>query len=66
MDKRRGGTYIQWNLTLPLKNNEILPFLTMWVDPEGVMLSEISQMGKCNSLISIPDLLNQKLYLILR
>ena len=26
-----------------IKNNEILPFMTTWKDPEGIMLSEISQ-----------------------
>ena len=26
-----------------IKNNEILPFSTTWVDIEGIMLSEISQ-----------------------
>ncbi|KAF0887365.1 LORF2 protein, partial [Crocuta crocuta] len=28
---------------LAIKNNEILPFATMWMDLEGIMLSEISQ-----------------------
>ena len=27
----------------PLKSEEILPFVTTWMDPEGTMLSEISQ-----------------------
>ena len=26
-----------------IKRNEILPFETTWMDPEGIMLSEISQ-----------------------
>ena len=26
------------------QNNEILPFMTTWMDHEGIMLSEISQM----------------------
>ena len=29
-----------------VKKNEILPFATSWLDPEGIMLSEISQTGK--------------------
>ena len=29
-----------------IKKNEILPFATTWVDLEGIMLSEISQMDK--------------------
>ena len=30
-----------------IKKNEILPFATMWMELEGIMLSEISQ-GKTN------------------
>ena len=26
-----------------IKKNEILPFATMWIDLEGIILSEISQ-----------------------
>ena len=26
-----------------IKKNEILPFATMWREPEGIMLSKISQ-----------------------
>ena len=29
-----------------IKNNEILPFATTWMDPEGIMLSEISHTEK--------------------
>ena len=29
-----------------IKRNEILPFATMWMELEGVMLSEISQSEK--------------------
>ena len=29
-----------------MKKNEILPFVTTWMDLEGIMLSEISQMQK--------------------
>ena len=28
------------------KKNKILPFATAWMDPEGIMLSEISQSEK--------------------
>ena len=31
-----------WNITQPLKQNEILPFATTWMDLEGIMLSEIN------------------------
>ena len=29
-----------------IRNNEILPFVTTWIDLEGIMLSEISQKEK--------------------
>ena len=29
-----------------IRKNEILPFATMWMDLESIMLSEISQTGK--------------------
>ena len=32
---------IKYNLAI--KKNEILPFATMWMELEGIMLSEISQ-----------------------
>ena len=32
-----------YNGILAIKKNEILPFATMWMDLEGIMLSEISQ-----------------------
>ena len=31
---------------LASKKNEILPFVTMWMELEGIMLSEISQSEK--------------------
>ena len=33
-------------ILLNLKENEVLPFLTTWMDLEGIMLSEISQAEK--------------------
>ena len=37
-----------------IKKNQILPIVTTWMDPEGNMLSEISQMGKDKySIISL-------------
>ena len=29
-----------------IKNNEVMSFETTWIDLEGMMLSEISQIGK--------------------
>ena len=42
----RYGTYIQWNITQPLKKNEPMPFASIWIDLEGVLLSEVSQTEK--------------------
>ena len=39
-------TYVWWNSTQPLKKNEILPSVTTWMELEGIMWSEISQMEK--------------------
>ena len=38
--------YTQWTITQPLKDNEILLSETSWMDLEGTMLSEISQIEK--------------------
>ena len=32
------------------KKNEILPFVTTWMDLEGITLSEISQKGKTSTV----------------
>ena len=34
---------------LAIKKNEILPFATMWMELEGILLSEISQSEKDNN-----------------
>ena len=50
--KKQSGLHIQWNTTQPTKN-EILPFAMMWMEPEGITLSEISQSEKDNYMISL-------------
>ena len=37
---------------LAIKKNEILPFATMWMELEGIMLSDISQ-RKTNIMTSL-------------
>ena len=32
-----------------IKQNEILPFVATWVDREGIMLSEMSDIERCKS-----------------
>ena len=39
-------TYTHNGISLSHKKNEILPFVTTWMDLEGIMLSEISQIEK--------------------
>ena len=45
MDKE-DVAHIYNGILLSHKNNEILPFATVWIDLEGLMLSEISQTEK--------------------
>ena len=50
MDKKNGGTYLQWFITyLAIKKKEILPFATVWMDLEHIILSEISHQRKTNT-----------------
>ena len=42
-EQRRYGTYIQWNVTQPLKKDEIMPFATTCTDLEIVVLNEVNQ-----------------------
>ena len=34
-------THTYQNISQPIKKNNILPFVTTWMDLEGIMLSEI-------------------------
>ena len=36
-----------------IRKDETLPFVTIWMDLESIMLSEISQMEKDNQMISL-------------
>ena len=38
---------------LAVRKNEVLPFATMWMELEGIMLSEISQAGKDRYMFSL-------------
>lgn len=45
------------------KNEKVLPFVTMWMDPEGIMLSEIGQIEKekyCTVSLICVNLLKKK------
>ena len=44
MDKK--DVVYMYNEIITIKNNEILPFATVGMDLENIMLSEISQMEK--------------------
>ena len=52
--------YTQRNITQPLKRTEILPFVTAWMDLEGIMLSEISQTEKDKNPMISNDIWNLK------
>ena len=42
MDKEDVVTHIQWNITQPLKRNEIELFVVRWMDLESGIQSEVS------------------------
>ena len=43
-----------------IRKNEILPFATMWMELEGIMLSEISQSEKDKYMTSLMRTLRDK------
>ena len=47
-------------ILLSHKKNEILPFVTTWIDLEGIMLSEISQTDKDKFLYDFTFMWNLK------
>ena len=44
---------------LAIKKNEILPFATMWMEPEGIMLSEIRERQKSYDFTHIRTLIDK-------
>ena len=52
--------YIKWNVTQPSKKNEFLQFVMMWMELEGIMLSqESSQRKKYNMIHSCMEFKKQ-------
>lgn len=43
MDKNKFGIYIQGNIFLGLKKNEILVYATTWMNLDNIIVNEISQ-----------------------
>ena len=65
VDYRAGGCEIQIQILLihsedypVMSEKEILPFVTTWMKPEGIVLSKTGQIGKykCNSITYMWDL----------
>ena len=46
IDRGMDKEYIYKGILLTLKKNEIMPFAVMWVHPDIVKLSEVSQIQK--------------------
>ena len=46
IDRGMDKEYIYNRILLSLKKNEIMPFAVMWVHPDIVKLSEVSQIQK--------------------
>jgi len=44
--KKMWYIYIPWNITQPLKKNEIIPLAATWIDLEIVIPSEVNQRQK--------------------
>ena len=51
--KKMWHIYIQWNITQPLKKNEIMPFAATWMDLEIIIVSEVSDTEKDKYMISL-------------
>ena len=51
MDKE-DAVHISGGILLSLKENEIMPFAATWLDPEMIILSELSQTNI--NMISLP------------
>ena len=46
------GIGTQWIIIQPYRKKEILPFVTMLVEFQGIMLNEINQTEKANDVLS--------------
>ena len=53
MKKKKTWYIYTMEYHLAIKKYEILPFAMMWMELEGIMLSEISQSEKDNYMISL-------------
>ena len=49
------------NFTQPFKKKEISPFVTVWMDLEGIMLSEMSEKDKYHMNSFLYGIKNKKL-----
>ena len=46
---RRYGAYIKWNI-LSHKKDELMPFAATWIELETLILTEVSQKKKKNTI----------------
>ena len=50
MDREDVVYTLQWNFNSAMKMNEILPYVTRWMEREGMVLSETSQKDEYSML----------------
>ena len=59
MNFKKSYRYIQWNITLK-REKESLPFAIIWIFPETVILSKISEKDKYSKILLIHELFKSK------